>query len=64
MPETRPSTLLAYIDISMMAFGGMERTWGQWEELLRGVGLRVETVREIGAGGSGECVIECVRDAA
>lgn len=38
------------MDISMMAFGGMERTEGQWRALLEGVGLRVVSVEGPGRG--------------
>ena len=33
---------VALQDINMMSFGGMERTQTQWEELLKGVGLKIK----------------------
>ena len=39
VPDTDASTFTAFIDISMMAFGGMERTERQWRRYLEGEGL-------------------------
>ncbi|KAK4696371.1 hypothetical protein P7C71_g1528, partial [Lecanoromycetidae sp. Uapishka_2] len=41
LPDTGASAFSAFMDLSMMTFGGMERTERQWGELLEGVGLSV-----------------------
>lgn len=41
VPDSGASAFTAFMDISMMAFGGMERTERQWRELLESVGLTV-----------------------
>lgn len=52
------------MDISMMAFGGMERTEKQWRVLLEGVGLRVVGIEGPREGSlTGDSVIEAVAGA-
>jgi len=41
VPEVGASLFTCMMDVSMMAFGGMERTERQWRGLLEGAGLRV-----------------------
>lgn len=55
------STFACMMDISMMAFGGMERTEKQWRVLLEGVGLRVVGIEGPREGSlTGDSVIEAV----
>ncbi|KAI9036025.1 uncharacterized protein KD926_002504 [Aspergillus affinis] len=44
IPIQDPSQYISFIDISMMAFGGMERTEAQWRRLLELAGLKVTKV--------------------
>lgn len=49
------------MDLSMMTFGGMERTERQWRELLEGVGLRVVRIQgPEGASLSRDGIVEAV----
>ena len=41
VPNSGASAFTAFMDISMMAFGGMERTKKQWRELLESAGLTI-----------------------
>jgi hypothetical protein len=62
MPPTASSRFLQYIDITMMAFGGQERTEGMWRNLLAQVGLRLDKITyEDPTSASADCVIEAVR---
>jgi len=61
LPEVGASPFACMMDISMMAFGGMERTERQWRGLLEGVGLRVVRIEGPGVGSlTGDSVIEAV----
>ncbi|ROW15498.1 hypothetical protein VPNG_02420 [Cytospora leucostoma] len=44
LPARGVSAQSAWVDLTMMTFTGMERTEGQWGELLARAGLRVERV--------------------
>ena len=61
LPSTKAAALETFMDIQMIAFGGMERTEDQWRELLAGEGLAIRRFRyaEIGAQ-IPECLIEAV----
>ena len=41
LPDVGASAFWALMDLSMMYFGGMERTQRQWHDLLEGMGLNV-----------------------
>ena len=41
VPEVGASAFTCMMDISMIAFGGTERTERQWRVLLEGEGLRI-----------------------
>ena len=41
VPSSGAAAFTAFMDISMMAFGGMERTENQWRELLESTGLTI-----------------------
>ena len=61
VPEIKAPAFSGMMDISMMTFGGMERTERQWLELLHGVGLSVVRVEGPGRGKmSGDGVVEAV----
>ncbi|KAK7735620.1 hypothetical protein SLS53_007360 [Cytospora paraplurivora] len=44
LPTRGVSAQSAWVDLTMMTMTGMERTEGQWEELLARAGLRIERV--------------------
>ena len=44
LPNTDVPAIAAFMDLTMMTFGGMERTKRQWEELLKGVGLEIISI--------------------
>ncbi len=46
LPNTGAPAISSLMDLSMMTFGGMERTERQWRELLEGVGLSVVSIEE------------------
>ena len=46
LPHKKVPKFNAFIDISMMAFGGMERTEIQWRDLLQAVGLSIRNIRQ------------------
>lgn len=49
------------MDLQMIAFGGMERTEKQWQELLQGEGLKIESFVKPEEGAQiQECLIVCV----
>ena len=50
LPDTHVPAFSAMMDLTMMNFGGMERTDRQWRKLLEEVGLRVITLRSPEAG--------------
>lgn len=59
IPNRDPSQYMSFIDISMMAFGGMERTETQWRELIEQVGLRVDKIESMDAfSTTSDCIIE------
>ena len=59
--NTNASTFSALIDLSMMTFGGMERTARQWRELLEGVGLTVLRIEDLKQGNlTRDWIIEAV----
>jgi len=59
VPEVGASPFTCMMDISMMAFGGMERTEKQWRALLEGVGLRIVRIEGPKTGSlTGDSVIE------
>lgn len=61
LPDTHCPSFLAAGDINMMSImGGMKRTEGQWEELLRSVDLHVVKIWKSPNLGSEEAVIEAV----
>ncbi|MCJ1352911.1 MAG: hypothetical protein MMC33_002895 [Icmadophila ericetorum] len=65
LPATGAGLLSVQQDLLMMTlFGGVERTEGQWHELLEKAGLRIERIwmrdGESGSGGESEGVIEAV----
>ena len=68
LPSTNARPFETLMDIQMLAFGGMERTEGQWRELLEGkegegggVGLKVvEFVKPEEGARVSECLIVCV----
>ena len=72
LPTTNARPFETLMDIQMLAFGGMERTEGQWRELLEGkegeegegeggVGLKiVEFVKPEEGASVSECLIVCV----
>ncbi|KAJ5904185.1 hypothetical protein N7504_006568 [Penicillium tannophilum] len=43
------SPYAAFLDVSMMAFGGMERTEAQWRTILRNAGLQVHRIEPLDA---------------
>ncbi|KAJ6093570.1 hypothetical protein N7486_008859 [Penicillium sp. IBT 16267x] len=43
------SPLAAFLDMSMMAFGGMERTEAQWQRILKHAGLQVHRIEPLDA---------------
>jgi demethylsterigmatocystin 6-O-methyltransferase len=49
MPNVHVPRFLCFIDISMMAFGGMERTEAHWLQLLGAAGLRVRRIESLDA---------------
>jgi len=59
IPEIGVSRHAALQDINMMSFGGMERTYLQWEGLLRVAGLSIKRVWT--SGGNLQNTIEAVR---
>lgn len=61
VPDIEAPAFSSMMDISMMTFGGMERTERQWRELISGVGLTVVRVEgPIKGKLSGDGVIEAV----
>ena len=60
IPEIGVSRHAALQDINMMSFGGMERTYPQWERLLREAGLSIKRVWS--HGGNLQSTIEAVRN--
>ena len=59
VPEVDASAFTCMMDISMMAFGGMERTEKQWRQLLEGAGLRIVRIEDPKKGSlTGDSVIE------
>lgn len=46
LPNIGAAAISSLMDLSMMTFGGMERTERQWRELLVGVGLSVVSIEE------------------
>ena len=61
LPDVDCPSSLAAGDINMMSImGGMKRTEGQWEELLRSVDLHVVKIWESPNLGSEEAVIQAV----
>ncbi|KAL8677371.1 MAG: hypothetical protein Q9186_006190 [Xanthomendoza sp. 1 TL-2023] len=58
VPESGAPRSMSLQDIHMMSFGGMERTRRQWEDLLEGVGLRIQRIWE--GEGNLQKVIEAV----
>lgn len=69
LPTTNARPFETLMDIQMLAFGGMERTEGQWRELLEGeeeegggrVGLKVvEFVKPEEGAVVSECLIVCI----
>ena len=60
LPDTNAPLLGSCNDLLMMILlAGMERTEGQWRELLNDVGLQIVGIWTIGNGGEG--VIEAVK---
>ncbi|KAJ5554097.1 hypothetical protein N7513_004056 [Penicillium frequentans] len=43
------SPYAAFLDVSMMAFGGMERTEAQWRKILKNAGLQVRRIEPLDA---------------
>ena len=41
LPDSKVTAFSAMMDLTMMNFGGMERTERQWRKLLEGVGMRI-----------------------
>ena len=61
VPNTGASAFTAFMDISMMAFGGMERTERQWRELLESAGLVIIKIENPSPGSlSRDSVIEAM----
>ena len=61
LPETNVAEFTAFMDISMMALGGKERTESQWRGLLRGAGFEILNIRRPeNAVRSPDSVIEAV----
>lgn len=61
LPDTDCLSFLAAGDINMMLImGGMKRTEGQWEELLRSVDLRIVKIWKSPKPRNEEAVIEAV----
>lgn len=44
LPKTSAPAISAFMDLTMMSFGGMERTKRQWEQLLETVGLEIVSI--------------------
>ena len=44
LPNTGLAPFSAFMDLTMMTFGGMERTEKQWRMLLEGVGLTMISI--------------------
>ncbi|KAI9699614.1 MAG: hypothetical protein M1820_007114 [Bogoriella megaspora] len=44
LPEKGVSHALAVLDLSMMAFGGLDRTFSGWNSLLERAGMKVERI--------------------
>ena len=61
LPDMDCPSFLAAGDINMMSImGGMKRTEGQWEDLLRSVDLHVVKVWKSPNSGDEEAIIEAV----
>lgn len=61
VPETGAQPFTCMMDISMMAYGGCERTEKQWRALLGSVGLRIVGVEGPREGSlTGDSVLEVV----
>ena len=59
VPDLGASPFTAFMDISMMVFGGIERTESQWRSLLKSIGLRIERIENPRPGSlSRDSVIE------
>ena len=59
VPEAGASAFMCMMDISMIAFGGMERTERQWRGLLEGEGLKIVRIEGPKPGNLlGDSVIE------
>ena len=50
LPNTGLAPFSAFMDLTMMTFGGMERTEKQWRILLEGVGLSIISIEGPEAG--------------
>lgn len=59
IPSRHPSQYMSFIDISMMAFGGMERTEAQWRRLIETAGLEILKLESMdGSSTTSDFVIE------
>ena len=45
VPDVNAPLLYGCLDLQMMVVGGMERSEGQWRELLRTAGLQIVGIR-------------------
>lgn len=61
LPDSGASPYAAFLDLSMMAFGGMERTEAHWRKILQEAGLQVQRIEALDALTPGsDQVIEAV----